>query len=441
MIRLLLLAFFIFGSLLSSAQHRCGFDQFLEANPTYKEALINQTISFKNIYDKQKFRRDYKFSFDTTYELKVVFHIVYNTASENIPDSSIISQMEVLNEDFGRLNFDTTETMTEFLDVAGKLPFKFVLADTDPDGNPTDGIVRKQTNITAFTRTSGGQYDSRMKFDILGGSDAWDPQKYINIWVCDLQGTSGGGGLLGYATPPLGAENWPSNVQFPEEQQGAVIHYTTAGRYNPSAFANGANSLGRVCTHELGHYFGLFHTWGLQSNTCNESVDDFIDDTPNTRSLNRGCNLGNNTCFTLGGNDLPDMVQNYMDYSNGVCQNIYTKDQCALMFSNVQNFRPSIITPIVKKDSVFVGELVSKPFLLINPGSKLVIGADNYSNQTLIIDVYDLAGRRVLFDKQVEISEPREISELSGVSNARYITVIKNNNSGEVFTYIYVKPE
>lgn len=424
---------------LINAQHTCGFDHYLEANPEIKNRLIEQTKSFQAQYKKQQLRRGYVFNFDTVYEIKVVFHVLYNNTFENVPDSCIYSQMEVLNEDFNRTNPDTSKTLDVFKPVGGSLPFKFVLADKDPNGNATNGIVRKSTNITAFNRTSGGNYDSRMKFSSQGGSDAWDPDTYLNIWVCDMFGTASGG-VAGYATPPLGAENWPANVQFPKNQQGAVVHFYTVGRYNPRATANGAFGLGRTTTHELGHYFGLFHTWGLRNNTCSELYDDYIDDTPNSASPNSGCNTSRNSCQWNEPGDLVDMVQNYMDYSSGSCQNIFTKEQAALMFSNMKEFREDLFTPLVSKDSTFVvtNEEVT-PILLSNPGSELIIGSRTYTSQTFSLKAFDLKGREVITDYQFALSEPIKVLQSVNLGEGQYLVVITDNASGESFTYKYQK--
>ena len=434
-------AFLILSSVLlsASAQHTCGFDHYLDANPEIKAQLINQTQSFQKQNKKQQLRRGFTYSYDTVYEIKVVFHVLYNNSFENIPDSCIYTQMEVLNEDFNRTNRDTGETLDVFKPVAGKLPFKFVLADKDPDGNPTSGIIRKSTNITAFNQTSGGNYDSRMKFDVLGGSDAWDTDKYLNIWVCDMFGVASGG-VAGYATPPIGAANWPSNVQFPNQQQGAVVHFYTVGRYNPTATSNGSFGLGRTATHELGHYFGLFHTWGLRQSTCSEAWDDFIDDTPNTASANNGCNLRRNSCdFTVPG-DLVDMVQNYMDYTFGSCQNIFTEEQCALMLFNMKQFRPEIYTPIVSKDSTFIPDTLDVvPVLYSNPGDRLIVAANIFTSTQFKMNVFDVTGRSIVKDFVFSADKPLEIPNSIGWSEGQYIVQLTNLSNNEMSTFRFQK--
>ena len=95
--------------------------------------------------------------------IPVVFHILYNTAAENISEAQIMSQLDILNEDFRRLNADQDDVWPQAADSQ----IEFCLASRDPQGNPTDGILRVSTNVSSF-----GANDA-MKFSSQGGSDAW----------------------------------------------------------------------------------------------------------------------------------------------------------------------------------------------------------------------------------------------------------------------------
>ena len=233
----------------------------------------------------------------TVVTIPTVVHVVYNTASENISDAQVLSQLEVLNEDFRRLNADASSTLAEFVGVAADCEIEFCLATTDPNGNPTTGITRTSTTKTSFTT------DDKVKYTSQGGHDAWDRNSYLNLWVCDL-----GSGLLGYAQFPGGAA----------ATDGVVCDYQAFG--NTGAAAAPFN-LGRTATHEVGHWLNLRHIWG--DGGC--GVDDFCADTPASDGPNYGCNLGTISCGTK------DMVQNYMDYTDDDCMNIFTQDQKSRM--------------------------------------------------------------------------------------------------------------
>jgi hypothetical protein len=241
--------------------------------------------------------------------IPIVVHVLYNNSEANIPDSQIQSQIDILNEDFNRKNADTINTPSVFLPLAARLKVHFQLATTDINGNPTTGIIRKQTSIQAF-----GDNDD-IKFNATGGDNAWDARKYLNIWVSMLSDD-----MLGYSS-------FPADLAAHPEKDGIVINYQCFGKITKTPST--PYDKGRTATHELGHWLDLYHTWGDEDN-CN--ADDLIDDTPMQAkatsvvtcptSPRTSCNNA-----ALGG----DMYMNYMDYSPDQCMNIFTKDQVARM--------------------------------------------------------------------------------------------------------------
>ncbi len=118
--------------------------------------------------------------------IPVVIHVLYNSAEQNISNAQIQSQIDVLNEDFRKLNSDKVNTPSGFAIVAADVEITFCLASTDPNGDPTTGIIRKQTSVSSFSDNDGVKYSS------YGGDNAWPSNSYLNIWVCNL----GGGAYL-----------------------------------------------------------------------------------------------------------------------------------------------------------------------------------------------------------------------------------------------------
>lgn len=178
--------------------------------------LENKYPGFKQQYDKdylqsikrsatvgkrKRIIKDTTYYYDTIYTVRVVFHVLYNNAAENINDSLLKNQIEVLNQDFRRLNSDTFKTRNVFKTRAGDTRIEFELATVDPSGNPTTGIVRKATSVTSWGTSNG--ISELMKYDANGGSNAWDPKKYMNIWVCDMT-FQNQDRILGFAYPPYG---------------------------------------------------------------------------------------------------------------------------------------------------------------------------------------------------------------------------------------------
>lgn len=285
-------------SVFAQQMNRCGttesMNQLFLENPGYREQL-QQIDEFT-----KQFVANNPTGTRTVITIPVVVHVVYNTATENISDAQVQSQIDILNEDFRRLNPDVNETPAVFLGVAADCEINFCLAAQDPSGNATNGITRTSTTKTSFSS------NNNVKFTSQGGKDIWDRNKYLNLWVCDL-----GASLLGYAQFPGG----PANTD------GVVCHYKYVGDIGT---ATPPYHLGRSATHEVGHWLNLYHIWGDDGNGCNGS--DQVGDTPNQANETYGCPLPTiRISCTNGPNG--DMYSNYMDYTDDGCMNIFTTGQ------------------------------------------------------------------------------------------------------------------
>lgn len=233
-----------------------------------------------------------------TITIPVVVHVIHRTEAQSISDAQILSQIEVLNEDFGRKNSDRNQTPALFQSVAGNPNIRFELATRDPQGRPTSGITRTATEIFSFTLN-----DHTVKTTSLGGQDPWPTTDYLNIWVCNLAFD-----LLGYAQFPGG-----SNAT-----DGVVISYKFFGRYHET---RPPFDLGRTASHEVGHWLNLRHIWG--DGPC--GTDDNVSDTPEAAAPNVGCVRENFSCGSQ------DMVSNFMDYTDDACMNLFTNGQAERM--------------------------------------------------------------------------------------------------------------
>ena len=125
--------------------------------------------------------------------IPVVVHVVHRTPAQNISDAQVQSQIAVLNDDFRMRNADLSTAPAPFAAVAGDARLSFELATTDPDGNPTDGIVRVRTEKSEFPTVADD-----VKFSAEGGSDAWPADRYLNIW--SRRGSSAPAGRRSWAT-------------------------------------------------------------------------------------------------------------------------------------------------------------------------------------------------------------------------------------------------
>jgi PKD repeat protein len=247
----------------------------------------------------------------------VVFHIIHEGGSENISKAQIEDQIRILNLDYRRRNADTSNTPPPFKPLGADCNIEFRLAQKDPNGKCTDGINRIFSHLT--NNVPYGM-DTVVKY-----LSVWDNSRYLNIWVVkNFIPISQTSYLLGYAQFPDGGPNALDGVMIKSDFIGSI----------GTALNN--SSGGRVATHEIGHWLNLHHIWG--DAVCG---DDLVADTPPQTTNNLGCPaFPHVTC----GGPQGDLFSNYMDYSNGKCQNIFTKGQKLRMDATFAGPRASIVS-------------------------------------------------------------------------------------------------
>ncbi len=413
---------FACGLLPAQTIQRCATHEIYESNvqknPGYS-AAVEHAFNYAKDYAQRTFANK-SGDWDTIYRIPVVVHIVYNITEQNLDDSLICNQIEVLNQDYRRLNPDTGNTRTEFKSRAADAGIEFFLATTDPQGNHTTGITRDSTVRAYFSVLGGGQQNGadEVKSSSTGGVDPWDTENYLNIWVCNLEDPNlPFGAVLGFSYPPDNAPNWPVEAFQPDPNlHGVVIHFKVFGRNNPLAVAPlNIAKRGRTATHEVGHYLGLRHIWGdgplsiLGIPDC--SVDDGIDDTPNSgtnsqleASTATDCDINKNTC-TDSLSDLPDMWENYMDYSKEECQNMFTLGQVAIMRAMLATSRselpvfeePALSSVCAPPVSIYpvIGNHVSLS-VYPNPSQGIfTIEISSSAKQFTVLSIHDVFGKRV----------------------------------------------
>ena len=411
------LILFILSSISSSSQEKrnCGTNERLDLyRQSHPESIKKSQVLEQHI---QKWIDENAKTKKNTITIPMVVHVVYKNNSENISDAQIQSQIDVLNKDFRRLNQDASNTPFDFLPFAADMQIEFCLAKRYL-GVPTNGIVRKQTNLAEFPL-----YSDSIFFTNYGGSSAWNTNKYLNIWVCDILGS-----VMGWAQFPIGGNS---------QTDGIVIDYE---RFGTIGTISQPYHKGRTTTHEVGHWLSLFHIWG--DNTCG---DDYVADTPEQEQANFGCNIHPKPSCTNSG----DMFMNFMDYSDDYCMNIFTQGQKQRTMAVLNTSRVGLISSngcqpfILPNSDAGISTIISPNSLDVECASPIypIVVLKNFSSDTLFVTTirYSVNGgtpkyqvwNGVLAQYQTDTINLSGISA-SGISHTFSASTINPNNSTDI---------
>lgn len=244
--------------------------------------------------------------------IPVVVHVVWNTPAENVPDAVILDMIDQMDLDYQAMNADFDDVRPAFAGDRANVQLTFCLANTDPNGQPTTGITRTQTTETWFDPIA----ETNDMKSAPKGIAPWDPEHYLNIWICDISsGATGNLVTAGYAYLPY-------DGMVGSDIDGLVVDHIY-----------GTDPGNRTATHEVGHYLGLDHPWG--DHDC--AMNDGLEDTPPTDDPTFSCSdPGLMRCpGSL------TMYENFMDYSS--CTMMFTHDQADLMAGILTSDRAGLL--------------------------------------------------------------------------------------------------
>ncbi|WP_276134247.1 zinc-dependent metalloprotease [Polluticoccus soli] len=354
--------------------------------------------------------------------IPVVFHVVLTQAEINQVGGveglykRATLQLDALNRDFNGQNPDSTKMHTAFKSRFGHANVYFTLPHRKPDGKGTLGV---EVKVAPVGFGGYGKQTDSMKDVVAGGLDPWDPEKYLNVWIVNINYP----GLMGWGYSP----NYASLLGI-AQFQGIVIDYQVFGqKKSPSvgAYVTGADS-GRTLVHEMGHFFNLWHIWGntnVGSGQCGD--DDEVGDTPEQSDANQNCSFPTviancvNSPQTGG-----EMYMNYMDYTGDKCTVMFTKGQVTRMLAQIAPGGPSVgLTqhPEVLQWPTGVDDIAQTTTVEIFPNPTNGLATISFSNtQTLkSIHVINMMGQSI---KQINSENGKTIYtfDLSGLPAGVY---------------------
>jgi hypothetical protein len=373
----------------------CGFNQlFANTDSLTLKRIEKFDADIKRALTE---RHTYTHTRGSKMTIPVVVHIVWNTPEENVSDDVVYAQIDILNKDFNAKNSDLDRVPNTFRPLIATEGISFCLATKDTNDLPTTGIIRTKTTIKNIGLTNN-IFETK-----LGGSNNWNPDKYLNIWVAATSD---------YVT---GIGSYPNLVPF--YKSGVIIHPRYFGKNATAKFG-----LGRVAVHEIGHYFGLYHTWGQQNDTiC--ATNDEVDDTPPQLYGYTGCpNFPQYSCGTS------NLFMNYMDYVNDPCMILFTQGQMQRMLTTIEKYRSGLM----KTETVCTmskANSVVNSFVFPNPTSdKVTIEwaiADN--TEGLKIQVVNLLGQSIM-QQLIPPSTGFVKLDVQNLANGTYFYQISNND-------------
>ncbi|KIC64506.1 zinc-dependent metalloprotease [Chryseobacterium taiwanense] len=341
------------------------------------------------------------------YEIPVVVHVIESSAAAN--SNLHLTDQEIINW-IGRANsmYATTYGNGFYAEGSGPtggavIPFRLVLAKRSPSCTPTTGIVRYNGSTLAgydsygvAMQSANGVPDYMIKTQV---APHWPENSYFNIYV--VIGFDGqqqlSYGLMGYA-------KFPDSYDFDYESFMKV--------------ATIKNSNDTTLTHELGHAFGLYHTFqGISytsQTTCPTNTNcatdgDRVCDTSPSRSMYGVSVPGNTSVDPCTGVNFDGTQYNIMNYTN--VERKFTDGQRDRAVLLMMEYRKNLINSLGATDlSTTVTSPVSVIAAQCNPAGTL-----NPTNNNFAIGPY-----RVVMGSINSMSTGYDSDEASPVYYADY---------------------
>lgn len=252
------------------------------------------------------------------YTIPVVFHIMGNLS---VTDQTFVNLISYINDDYAKTGPDVATINPTFASLYVDSEIKFALAQRDPTGKCTNGIIRHDNDNQTWSQTSPAYNYSGT------GANRWPTNQYLNIYIVEcISGPSSpcpptGSYIGGYTYLP-GSTPYTANGNMGD----AIVMLR-----NQLATTNPTDS--RTLSHEIGHWLNLSHTFGSSNSPLFDPsnmptapvscTSDFVSDTPPTGGYFSICSTSTLDCSS------PPNIENIMDYAS--CPKMFTQGQTTRM--------------------------------------------------------------------------------------------------------------
>jgi hypothetical protein len=392
----------------AKAQQVCDFEEqmqnFAEQNPTlFNSYLHTYEAALNAIYSQNK-----RSVYDTTIYIPVIFHVLYSS-SVNASEQDLNAIIELMNLGFNA-RLDTSSVRNIYKERVANVGITFYRPKVDLNGDSILKTDKRYKNSNFIDPNDVKRFNK-------GGLDAYEPNLFLNIWVANI--TSNG-------TPPVGASFWDPRYFFADSLQGIVLNHSVVSNQNSSAFQRGKH----IVIHEVGHFLGLRHIWGDGIGVSNQDTsycteDDGLKDTPKAFYANYTCDYTKNTCIDTSSADLPDMIENFMDYTSSDCRVMFTNDQKALMLYNLYTYRPLLFKTVITERKKL--EIRHQIAVYPNPTSGgFMVDLPSYLEDiNCEFTLTNYLGQQVW--KQTRFAEIHNTFSIEGLTNGSYSLHINNH--------------
>ena len=365
---------------LNAQTNKCSFTtdriRYFSSQTDYYRFLSNKENELFSVSDKIDLRDEIT--------IPVVFHVFNRKDSDfkvRVPD--IYEQLDLLNKAFSAGNYDLKYVPDSFTGLIGNPGINFCIGKKEDSGKIIKGILFYETNEKNFADQyiEGDNKRMKIKHNSFGGSDLWDPAKYINVWI----------GEMAYNN---GTSTFPGIEPEYSNEEGIVLNIKNL---------KGGSKQKKVIVHEMGHYFDLYHIWGNEPG-CED--DDGVDDTPLQDNYYTGCPVGDKfSCGSL------DMYMNFMDYTDDNCSLMFTKGQVERMRASINIYRKTLTENNSLCDARVVTDLF-EVIKLYQYDNSISLVKGFMTDNNIDVAVFNISGQKVYSGK---------IDKRETVKNIRYI--------------------